>query len=72
MQVELENIQILNLRPGDILVYTTEFMLDREQINAIQEQLHTLMKKLPSDVGVHVITCGKLSVLRKEEASAVP
>lgn len=58
----------LELRPGDMLVWQTDLILDKDQIAAIRDRLREQLAPLNMQNRVLVLSAGaKLAILRKRE-----
>jgi hypothetical protein len=64
----LEHVGRLELKPGDILVFRSKLMLDKDQVNALWERIEEHLGAYLREWGVKsiVVTCDMdVGVLRK-------
>jgi hypothetical protein len=65
----LEHVGRLELKPGDILVFRSKLMLDKDQVNALRERIEEYLGAHMREWGVKsiIVTCDmEVGVLRKD------
>jgi hypothetical protein len=65
----LEHVGRLELKPGDILVFRSNLMLDKDQVNALRDRIEELLGAHMREWGVKhiIVTCDMdVGVLRKD------
>jgi hypothetical protein len=65
----LQDVSKLELRRGDVLVFRTKLLLDKDQIAAIKARIDYAIGDVISEIGVKVIVLTgdfDIAVLRKE------
>ena len=64
----LENVQLMSLKEGDVIVYQTSERLTSVAVANIRQQLDQVLQPIPKGVKVMILDAGQsISVLRKED-----
>lgn len=65
----MDDVKILNVKSGDVLVFRTDMVLDQTQVDDLSNRLIAKFAALNLDVNFLILACGfQLSILRTEKS----